>query len=252
MKNREVGKMIVILIILALNILTALIVRVTHGGRLICDGAFPITDGKVILVAGMLSQPESAYQYIDFHNKVIGYLRFSSFGFNPKNAAYQLDEVIQPNDTVVGISIGCKPIIMSLVKCRRKILINPMTHSIILKAKNQMLIEYLAPLAEVLSYALGWISLIPFIKTDTGDHYSLALLLDQLYWMYYGDPEDEDMDSLDNVGIVISNQDEFLENDIISSIYLKASGQFDIDTRHGHTANPKVAPLYQDAIDFLF
>lgn len=240
-----------LLIVLIVNCLTAALARLIWGGRLIYHEPPSSGNSEVYLIAGMLSQPENAFKYLSFNNQATMPLRYSVFGFNPKNSAKQLREIVGPYDTVVGISIGCKPILMSENNCRRRILINPMTHSIILTAKNQMLIEYLSPEAEVLTYLLGWISFIPFINTDTGDRYSLALLIDQLYWMYYGDPKPSATRNLEKVGIVISTEDEFLANDVMKDIYSRAV-QIEIETMHGRTADPRVSNEYQKAIDTLF
>lgn len=243
-----IGK--IVLVIFIINVVTAGLARIAFGGKLVVDRRrLEGNEPKTFIIAGMLSQPESAYTHLSFNSEKVP-LRFSVLGFNPKNIARQLEDLVSSDDTLVGISIGCKPIIMSDTGCKQAILINPMTHSIILQAKNQMLIEYLAPEAEALTYLLGWISIIPFIKSDTNDFYSLALLVDQLFWMYYGDPEPDATKDLSNVGIIISTSDEFLDNDVMRGIY-QGANQFEINTKHGWTAHYYAAEEYQKAIDFL-
>lgn len=250
MKSKGVKKMVIITI-LVVNFITCLIARLIQGGRFTYDRSeSPDYNGKMILIAGMLSQPESAYRFIEMPYGGKMYLNFSVFGYNPKTSGKQLASLTKSQDYVIGVSVGCKSIIFSHRPMVRRVLVNPMTHSIILKPKYQMLIQYLSPLAEVASYAIGWLAIIPFIKSDTGNYYSIALLVDQLYWMYYGDPHFNDLGLLNNTGVVISTEDEFLENDIIKGIYGGAMFE-ETETRHGHLANPHVADQYNEAINSL-
>lgn len=241
----------VFLVILFLNFITCLITRKIQGGRFTYNKkTYPDYNGKNILIAGMLSQPENAYKYVELPYCHSAYLRFSPFGYNPKISGEQLRKLIRSKDVVVGLSVGCKSIIFAHRPETCRILVNPMTHSITLKAEKQLLIEYLSPIAEVLSYLLGWLAVIPVIKTGTGDFYSIALLVDQLFWMYYDDPHFDDIGKMNKIGVVISTDDEYLENHIIKGIY-NCAEFVEIDTAHGQITNREAVYEYSTAISIL-
>ena len=202
----------------------------------------------MILIAGMLSQPEGAFRHIHMPYCYSGYLRYSCFGFNPRNAGAQIHRLAKRKDYIVGISIGCKAIAYSATSANRRCFINPMTHYITLKPRYQTLIRFWTPIAEVLSYALGWLSFIPFIKTATGDHYSLALLVDQLFWTGYGDPSYDKIKDMSLTGVILSADDEYLDNTIVDSIYRNSYETSEIRTRHADTLSPHVAQEYEDAM----
>ena len=241
----------IIILVLLTNFITCLIARLIQGGRFTYNkNIYPAYNGKMILIAGMLSQPESAYQYINMPYGCSGYLKFSLLGYNPKKSGKQLKELAKSKDYVIGISVGCKSIIYADSPGKKRILVNPCTHSITLKAEYQMLLQYLSPILEVVSYALGWLSILPVIKTKLGDRYSLALLADQLFWIYYGDPEYEKTASQVGTGLILSKSDEFLENDIISEIYRRSSIE-KVPARHGFIASQYVAQYFNEAINKL-
>lgn len=81
----------IIICLLLFNFMTCAIARAIHGGCFEYDSAtFPAYNGKNILIAGMLGQPETSFKYIDLPYCYSGYLRYSMFGFNPINAGRQL------------------------------------------------------------------------------------------------------------------------------------------------------------------
>lgn len=208
-----------IIAFIGVNFITCLVVRMVQAGCFTYNwDTYPNYSGKMIFIAGAFGQPEETYEKIHKPYCCSAYLNYSLLGYNPKNAGKQLSKLIKTKDYVVGSSVGCKAIIYANRSAVRRVFINPMTHFIALKPKYQTLIQYLAPLAEVLSYALGWLAVLPIIKTQTG-RYSIALLIDQIYWMYYGDPDSDEMGRLSETGVIISKNDKYLENDIIKGIY---------------------------------
>lgn len=129
-------------------------------------------------------------------------------------------------------------------------MINPCTHSTSLNPKLRMKLKAATPLLELVSYLLGWFAIIPIIKTKQGERYSFALLVDQLYWASYGDPDYSKVSYQGKTGIVLSKGDEYIENDVVSEIYDR-SEKIVIPTRHGFIASPYVSNLYNEAINNL-
>lgn len=204
---------------------------------------------KVFLIAGLQNQPDTAYQYIELagYNRVD--LEFSFFGFNPKKAGRQLEGIATSEDAICGISVGAKTIeyCPSQPGCR-VVLINPCSHPEVLKTNYYYLTRCLSPLAEVISYGLGWISVLPVIPADLGHHTSIALLVDQLFWIGWGEPDV----MAENCGVIISTDDEFLEMRRLRDVYCGAE-QVEIATMHGRTGTKShnQAQLYNDAINQL-
>ncbi len=241
----------IILWVLAVNFATCTIVRLCQGGRFVVEArsdAVPITTeatkNRLIEIAGLQNQANKAYQYLQFPDYEEVPLRFSYFGYNPRNTAKQLQAIVQDGDAVLAISISAKTVEFSDVSQRcTTVLINPCSHPLTLKPPFRLLTKTLTWPAEVLSYGLGWISVLPIIPADMGERTSLALMFDQLFWIGHGEPTC----SLENTGIILSTQDEFLDNDALRELYPGMPSR-EIDTRHGRTGSPKVAGLYETAI----
>ena len=182
-------------LVFLLNLITCFIARLLHGGRLIVDddkGSWFNT--KIYFIAGILNQPIRAFHYFSYRGFCRVYLNYSVFGFNPKRAGKQLDKLMKDGDVVCGVSIGAKPIAYSTTNGFKRVLINPCTHPEILQPKYFWLIRIFAPLFKLLTFLLGWISILPLISAE-GGRYSLALLADQLFWIGYGYPGDTNDDN---------------------------------------------------------
>jgi hypothetical protein len=242
----------IIIWVLILNFVTCLFARLKQGGRFVYDRkVFPDYNGKMIFIAGLLDQPDHNYEGMSMPYLRGGNLRFSLFGFNPKNSGEQLTKITRPKDYIVGASIGCKAILYSVTCRNKRVFINPATHSIAFIAKYQTMSQFLSPIAELISYALGWLSILPVITTKNNAKYSFALLADQFFWCYYGDPTYDQMKMLDRTGVIISTDDEYLENDVVKSIYSEAKDVVSISTRHAFFSNPFACEEYQNAINKL-
>lgn len=212
-----------ILIIIILNFITCLIVRAMQGGRFVYNkNIYPDYNGKMLLIAGIMDQPEKVYKCINMPYGCSGYLNYSLLGYNPKNSGVQLSALTKSKDYIIGTGVGCKSIIFSHHPENKRALINPMTHSIVLEPRFQIFIEYVVPVLRFIAFLLGWISVIPLIRTKKGSWCSIALLLDQLYWTYYDDPHFDDIGQTVNTKIICSNN-KYVMNDIIKSIYIGAN-----------------------------
>lgn len=240
----------IVLILVTLNMLTAWLLRTANGGRLEVPKLDSTQRGRTFLIAGLMSQPDTAYSQIGFHTENTVELKYSMFGFNPRNVARQLRELVKPDDTLVGISIGCKPIVLSSeIRCKERFLINPLTHYIAVSVKTQVYSEYFGPVLEILVFLLGWIALLPVITTKQGNKYSLALAVDQILYIYYADPKADSLRYLNRrTGAILSAQDQVVDFHIASGIY-KNTQVFEVDTPHARTDNVYAAKNYQEAID---
>ena len=212
--------------LLLINFFSFFTIKTFQAGKFVYNKKkFPNYNGRVFLIAGEMSQPEKAYGRIEMPYSVRVNMRYSLLGFNPIEAGKQLEELALSEDYIVASSLGCKALVYSHRDDIKRVMIDPATHSIILKAERQMRLR-LAPILVVLAYALGWLSVIPFIPTRSGNFYSFALLSDQLYWLYYGDPRFNDIGKLDKLGMIISTEDDeklvwYIAESIYNGVALK-------------------------------
>lgn len=250
MLNVTVGNLLpkVILVLYLINVVSYMLMRFDYGGKLIINDQTPTDSKKTWLIAGLQNQPQMAYRYINVEGYEKAYLEYSYFGFNPKAAAQQIEEIVSKGDVVCGISVGAKPLEYASLQGARMILINPCTHPRALRSEFYYLTRCLSPIAEIMSYALGWIAVMPVIPADIGVRSSVALLVDELFWIGWGDPQFDPTDC----GVVVSTEDEFLELESLYHIYDGADFA-EISTKHGRTgSNAKGdAVKYDNAINSL-
>ncbi len=239
----------ILLLLYLINVVSCMVVRFHYGGKLIIDDQTSDETSKVWLIAGLQNQPQTAYRYIEIEGYEKAYLKYSYLGFSPKAAAQQMGEIIEKDDVVCGVSVGAKPLeyAESLDEVRM-ILINPCGHPKALRPEFYYLTRCLSPLTEVVSYALGWIAVIPMVPADIGVHSSVALLVDQLFWIGWGDPQFNPT----NCGVVVSTEDEFLEAESLCDIY-RGADFAEISTKHGRTGSNSNgdATKYERAINSL-
>lgn len=239
----------VILILYLINIISCTVARLYHGGKLIIDDQTPEAPSKAWLIAGLQNQPKTAYRYIDIEGYEKAYLEYSYFGFNPKAAAQQVEDIAQVDDIVCAVSVGAKPLeYAENLGTIQIILINPCSHPEALRSEFYYLTRCLSPLAEVISYALGWLAVAPIIPADIGTRTSIALLVDELFWIGWGDPQSDYV----NCGVIVSTEDEFLELESLYQIYDGAIFA-EIDTKHGRIGSESNddATKYQQAVNSL-
>lgn len=199
-------------------------------------------------VAGLLNQPETAFKHINIPGYTKVYVKFSPFGYSGATMGKTINALRQDEDIILGISIGSLATLNA--KMDKAILINPCCNAKMLKKSLYWLIKIFSPIAEIISLTLGWFSFIPIIPAQEG-HYSLALLIDQLFNMGYGHMTNNPHTQ---TKIIISKKDEFLINEEIIRYFKKKDplcGIANIDTMHARIGDPKDAPKYQAAIDYF-
>lgn len=247
----------IILMFILLNIISCIIVRLIHGGRFELAGHFSNNDDKpvVYLIAGIKNQATTAYSLLKFPDKCIIPLNYSLLGYNPIEAGEQLNVLCggQVNTVVYGISIGAKAICYSAVDQNHiVVLINPCVYPENVRldlfgSSTVPVLRTASIIFELLSYSLGWFSVLPLLHGDMENKYSIALLADQLFWSVWGRPK---YDNIQNIRVLFSYNDEILDNDNIAESFMDAKST-NIDTKHGMTGDPKSVYAYQAALNYL-
>ena len=247
----------ILLIIYALFVVSSLVVRITPGDYM---DRLPDYDPTIMaakhkaqrlafVVGGFMDKPENAMKYIDLPDYQIVAITNDNFGFRISQYRDILDKYASNKDVAIGISIGAKAVVESNAK--NQILINPCTDPYALYKESFWPAKIFAPILQFLSFILGWLSFIPFIRGNDG-YYSLAFFADQLWAIGYGWPEPS---TESNIGIIISTDDEFLDNRVIIEDFeqeaLENSTIVEINTEHATIGTRKDAEQYQEAINYL-
>ncbi|MBR0403248.1 hypothetical protein IJI55_01720 [Candidatus Saccharibacteria bacterium] len=233
----------ILLIVEIISIVIATILRLWHAGKMNIVGE--VNDGSVILVAGMFNQADSAFNLLRLPNRHYVYANFSNLGFDAASAGKQLLRLIKDNP-IYGISIGAK--VSAYAEAEKAIWINPCIDPKTLKGNLYWPIKIGAPILEAVSCLLGVIAFLPIIPTGIAGNYSIALLADQLFCIGYGSPT---VAPSDTKAIILSSQDEFLDNGKVVEICGCNQCYVIIDTMHGRTADPAVSEWYSRAIENL-
>lgn len=202
------------------------------------------------IIGGFVGNPEDAMKYIDLPGYNIIAITNDAFGFKIDQYRDIINKYAREGDIAIGISIGAKAVVESDIE--KQILINPCTDPYaLLHSRHFWSAKIFAPLLEIISWILGWLSFIPFIPVN-GNHFSLAFFADQLWEIGYGWPiPSTEVD----IGIILSKQDEFLDNQVIIEDFNQDAPDnttiLEVNTRHATIGDKKDAPKYQAAIDYL-
>lgn len=226
-----------LIVLLVVNFLTCIIVRVWQGGRLVAPPKCNTRGApKAWLIAGLQSQPKTAYQHIDFPGYDRMNLRFSNLGFSPNRAGVQLCGLVSGRDVVCGVSLGAKVIeCAELEAFKMAILINPFTMRCLIRSPLYFLAKYVSPVLKCLFYVLGWIAIIPIVPVSLGEKMSLALLADQFFWCIWCNPQRK---LNQKYKVVVSIRDELLDNMTVKQDY-DSTEVVEIDTLHGRIASTR-------------
>lgn len=241
-----------ILVLLLLNFVSCLIVRLKVGGKFVvstlnCPSKSHLP--RIYLISGRNSQPNRAYERFRFEQFQIAYLRFSYLGYNPIRAGQQLAQILEPDDVVCGLSVGAKAIEYSpCMSTHATILINPCSIPHLLNRKRmKYYIIKLMPLAEVVSYLMGWFAVWPICFDDFGEPTSFALMVDQFFWVGYGCPHGQ---YNRRTGVVISTKDRLIEFPSMRRHYQAATSACIVAT-HGQIAGRRYGHKYRRAVTEL-
>lgn len=172
---------IIIILILSVNAISFTYYVSDYGKKLVPSNS-KTSGPKVYLLCGAGAKCEKVFKHLHFPGYAKIYLEYSKLGFDPITAGIQLDSLVGTDDIVCGISIGARAINCSLIPPKQIILINPCIDSSALGSKTRKLIRILYPVLALIESILGWICVLPIISIGKGFQ-SLAVILDQLYWL---------------------------------------------------------------------
>ncbi len=200
----------------------------------------------IFLAAGNLAQPEKAFEFLRpvFERKPYAFLQFKMIGWDSRATAKAIiDESIKSgkNVTLWTISVGdhvgryLEGYFFGQQEFKRGgtriYAVNPCPTRRALRAGLRGLLMIAAPILWVIAHLLGWLSIVPFIPA-TGGKYSLILLADQYMGIAY------DMcpkNTSQTQGIILSTQDELLDNEFLEKGYFTCIKIVYVSTRHGDT-----------------
>lgn len=203
-------------------------------------------------VAGTLNQPKPAYQFI--MNDIKGGVTWVSFrntGWEAELTAKAILNHARRHDykkiRVFAISVGdhvaryLEDFVRADPEIQLEVIaINPCSSPTYLNDGLRGAIKA-APALQITKYLLGWASLLPVIPTP-GEAYSVALLEDQLLQVSrVSTPRRFER----TLGVVLSKNDELLDNGRIITFLPDDVATVTIDTTHGNTID--AAKLYREA-----
>lgn len=233
-----------------------------------------------IYLCGLLGQPAHAFQQVanlGLPNTVL--FSYSNFGFRVGVAAEQLEEFISklPSNAVIElytISLGSRVAIQYAWsnnyrnRTTAQVFINPCAGPGVLKRTPGacLMATPLLELAELASFLLGWVSVIPFIHTNDV-WYSPALLLDQLLAIARYDVTWPNVRHEFTPVLILSEMDEYIDNAAVrmffnlnhlSDYHIASYDSYDlgspdmkfvyINTKHARTNDPEWYKSYRYAI----
>ena len=245
----------VLIAVLIVNALTCSIARQQLNGRFVVKTSWLNAGGSIVVyIAGMCGQPDQAFDKIKlpFAASEI-YMRYSMFGFSPKKIGAWLDYVGLAGCSIVACSVGAKPLVYSGLSISQRAeeiyLLNPCAYSKSLRRRLLWPVRIGGVALEALSYALGWIAIIPL---PPHGYYSLALLADQTFWIGFDPAGANDYFFAPNSMIVVSEHDEFLVAGAdLYADYLGVDGRAKIDAGHADFSSDEGAKKYREAMGEL-
>lgn len=211
----------------------------------------PENQTMTYLVAANLNQADTAFDFMksEFEENYT-FVQFSTKGWSAKATAKLIMEDIREHGyqaRVFTISLGdhvARYLEANLGGTVEVYAINPCPNRDVLQSPLDTVLQYGAPVAEVICHALGWVSYLPIIPSYGGS-YSIALLVDQYWCIYYDYPP---VGTSCTYGVICSTQDTLLDNDVIEATYLDAEIEY-VDCGHSDIVNS--AEKYHDAISNL-
>lgn len=241
MKSRK--KIIVRLALV--NAITFTIARIWWGsqGELAATLEAHISDSEdktmTYLIAGNLNQADTAFEFMESEfGPNYTFVQFSPKGWSAKATAKAIAKDIQAHGyhgRVFTISLGdhvARYLEQALGNAIEVYAINPCSGREVLQSPWGTVLRYATLPAEALCHALGWISCLPIIPS-WGGQYSPMLLVDQYWSIYYDSPP---MITSHTYGVICSEQDAFLDNNVIDKNYPDAEIEY-IDAGHSDIVN---------------
>lgn len=203
------------------------------------------------LIAGNLNQADTAFKFMESElGSNYTFVQFNTKGWSAKATAKLIAKDIRDHGyygRIFTISLGDHVARYLEQELGRKIevyAINPCPNRDALQSPFRTVLRFATPFAETLCHTLGWVSYLPIVPAF-GGKYSLALLIDQYWNIYYDYPP---LGASQTYGVICSTEDSFLDNDELGCFYLDANIEY---VNAGHSDIVNSADQYNSAIRSL-
>lgn len=220
----------------------------------------PANNQMDYLVAGIFDHPDVSMRFLQKkYNRGITIVNNSNFGWSPERIAQAIVNDIEQHNyhaTVYAISIGDQVARFIEEACYlrnipedqiRIISLNPCPNCHMLKPHWRIIAKVCTAIIAAFTYLLGWISVIPIIPSFEHKFCSLAFISDQLLSLAAIHPPKYGCSYPNTIGIVLSDNDQFLDNSQVINYFHYQTKVETIPTAHAYTVH---APhLYQAAIN---
>lgn len=216
------------------------------------------------LIPGFLNQSMRSFTFLDKilkHNCDIYYMDYDNYGYDPKlytsRLFHKVSEITKKQmeagkaveHIAISISMGDQ-ITASIAEVFDQVIaINPCTYKTFIKFKFRKLIALGAPFLVITEFLLGWLAFLPIIQVDYG-YFSIALIADQLSAMNTLRPSENKSVRNRPKKIILSNHDQFLDNQAIEEYYQNADIVY-INCKHGTMSDPNDGQIYLQGLQRL-
>ena len=216
------------------------------------------------LIPGFLNQSMRSFTFLDKilkHNCDIYYMDYDNYGYDPKlytsHLFHKVSEITKKQmeagkaveHIAISISMGDQ-ITASIAEVFDQVIaINPCTYKTFLNFKFKKLIALGAPFLVITEFLLGWLAFLPIVQVDYG-YFSIALIADQLSAMNTLKPSESMRMRNISKKIILSNHDQFLDNQAIEEYYQNADIVY-IDCKHGTMSDPNDGQIYLQGLQRL-
>ena len=216
------------------------------------------------LIPGFLNQSMRSFAFLDKilkHNCDIYYMDYDNYGYDPELYTsclfHKVSEITKKQMEVgkavehiaISISMGDQITASITDMFDQVIAINPCTCKAFIKFKFRKLIALSAPFLVITEFLLGWLAFLPIIQVDYG-YFSIALIADQLSAMNTLRPSENKSVRNRPKKIILSNHDQFLDNQAIEEYYQNADIVY-INCKHGTMSDPNDGQVYLQGLQRL-
>ncbi len=220
----KMGKMGIILALILVNTLSFAVMRQ------VCKPQTKLqvlrkagsTEPTNYLLAGMMNQPEGAYEFLinELEGGIV-LVKYDQWGFDPEEMmrSILLHAWNNYRNVVYTLSVSDhvgRRLERFLSEHDQIVAINPCPAREILNSNTLSLVTTVEPLLRAGCYLLGWLSVVPVVPT-AGGPYSLMLIADQLSVMVHD--ENAGRETGRTVAVVQSSQDQFLASTTMDEFF---------------------------------
>ena len=216
------------------------------------------------LIPGFLNQSMRSFTFLDKilkHNCDIYYMDYDNYGYDPELYTsclfHKVSEITKKQmeagkaveHIAISISMGDQITAPITEMFDQIIAINPCTNKTFLNFKFRKLVALGAPFLVITEFLLGWLAFLPIIQVDYV-YFSIALIADQLSAMNTLRPSENKSVRNRPKKIILSNHDQFLDNQAIEEYYQNANIVY-INCKHGTMSDPNDGQVYLQGLQRL-